>query len=276
MKIIDGKLVSSEIKENIKKEVETLIKKPTLAVISVGNDEASKVYINNKKKACKYVGFNFYHYALDEVTEKEIIDKIIKLNNDDNIDGILVQLPLPSYLNEKNIINSINPLKDVDGITETSVGKQSSKDCLFVPCTAKGIMKLLEYYNIDITSKHVVIVGRSDIVGKPTLCECLKKDAIVTICHSKTKDLSLYTKNADILIVATGKKYLIDKTMIKDNVVIIDVGITRENGILYGDVNIDVDNICYMKTPVPGGVGPMTVAMLLENTLIAFKNRHNL
>lgn len=272
MIVLNGKELSSKIKENIKNEVDKLSVKPKLAVISVGNDEASKVYVRNKEKACNLVGIDFELFHFDESTDEEIIRLIEELNFNDNINGILLQLPLPSNLNEELLINHISYSKDVDALSTISKGLQGNKDCLFVPCTAKGIIRLLDYYNIPLEGKHVVVVGRSKLVGMPVSTECLKRDATVTICHSKTKDLSYYTKQADILIVATGNKYLIDKTMIKDNSVIIDVGINRENNILYGDVNIDTESICYAKTPVPGGVGPMTVAMLLENTLLAYKN----
>lgn len=274
MEILDGKLLSNNIKEEIKNEILNYEDKPTLAVISIGNDESSKVYIANKKKACEYVGINFIHIIFDEKSkEVEIINKIHELNNNRKIDGILIQLPIPSNFNETKLINEINPDKDVDGITQVSVGKQYLTDCLFIPCTVKGIMKIFDYYNIDLEGKNVVIVGRSNIVGYPSLIECLKRNATVTICHSRTKNLKEFTKKADILIVAVGKKHLITKDMIKKDSIIIDVGITRENNKIYGDVSEDVDKVCSMKTPVPGGVGPLTVAMLLENTLIAYKNR---
>lgn len=272
MIMMDGKGLSAKIKDELKSEIDGYEKKPILAVITIGDDEASKVYVNNKKKSCEYVGISFLHFDyVSNVKEKEVIEKIEELNNDSGISGIIVQLPLPNKFDTRKIVNTISPLKDVDALTDTSIGKMMSEECVFVPCTPKGIMELLDYYKIDLTGKHVVIVGRSNLVGRPLLQECLKKNATVTICHSKTVDLEKHTTEADVLIVATGKKHLIDKRMIKKDVVIIDVGINREDGKLYGDVNPNVEEICSYLTPVPGGVGPMTVVMLLKNTLTAFK-----
>ena len=274
MKIMDGKGLSSKIKDELKCEIESYESYPCLAVISIGDNEASKIYVNNKRRACEEVGIGFIHISYgNDVTEKKVIDKIHELNNDKNVNGILLQLPLPEGFDEKKMLNEISPLKDVDGLTELSVGRQVLGDCLFVPCTALGIIELLNYYNINLAFKHVVVVGRSCLVGKPVLHECLKRDATVTICHSKTDNLSSYTKKADILIVACGKKHLIDKTMVKKDSVIIDVGINKVNGKIYGDVNPDVDELCSYRAPVPCGVGPMTVAMLLKNTLIAYKEQ---
>lgn len=272
MEILDGKTLSDKIKDNLIDKLSFFASKPKLCVISVGNDEASKVYVNNKKKSCMYVGIDFENIEYDEhVTEEELINKIKVLNNDSSVNGIIVQLPLPEALNERNIINNIIWYKDVDALSDVSIGKMNNSDCLFVPCTAKGIIRILENYSILLEGKHVVVVGRSSLVGKPVLMECLKRNATCTICHTFTNDLKQFTKTADILIVATGNKYLIDKDFIKEDTVIIDVGINRENGILYGDVNPNVEEKCSALTPVPGGVGPMTVAMLLENTIISYK-----
>ena len=277
MVILDGKKLSSKIKEEIKFELDTYESVPCLAVITIGDDEASKIYVNNKKKACEQVGIGFIHidYA-DSVEEKKVISKIHELNRDKNVSGILLQLPIPERFDERRILNEISYLKDVDGLTDLSIGKQNYEDALFIPCTAKGIIEILNNYNIEVSSKNVVVVGRSNLVGKPISRECLKRNATVTICHSKTNDLSSYTKNADILIVACGKKHIIEKSMVKKDSVIIDVGMNKIDGVLYGDVDPNVDEVCSYRTPVPGGVGPMTVAMLLKNTLIAFRKQKGL
>lgn len=272
---MDGSLLSAKIKDELRCEIESFKKVPCLAVISIGDDEASKIYINNKKKSCKQVGIGFIHIKYDEnISEETVIEKINELNNDKNVSGIIVQLPLPDKFNEEKIINEVSYLKDVDGLTYSSIGRLVSKDKLFIPCTAKGIIEILDYYNIDLTSKHVVIIGRSNLVSRPLFQELINRDATCTMCHSKTKDLSFYTKTADILIVACGKKYLIDKTMVKEGSVIIDVGINRVDGVIYGDVNPNVDEICSYRTPVPKGVGPMTVVMLLKNTMEAYKEQN--
>ena len=211
---------------------------------------------------------------LSEVKESVVINKIKELNKDVSVNGIIVQLPIPDHFNVEKIINTIDVSKDVDGLTNKSKIKRMNNEESLVPCTTKGILELLDYYKINMESKRVVVVGRSELVGTPTYQECLKRNATVTICHSKTIDLGSITKEADILIVATGHKYLIDKNMIKEGCVIIDVGISRDNGKLYGDVNPDVSDKCSYLTPVPGGVGPMTVVMLLKNTFIAYKNQH--
>lgn len=273
MTIMDGKGLSAKIKDEIKCKIDSNKSLPCLAVITIGDDEASKIYVNNKKKACEQVGIGFIHidYA-DSVEESKVIRKIHELNKDKNVSGILLQLPLPECFDERKLINEIAPNKDVDGLTYLSVGASLYKDALFIPCTAKGIIRILDYYNIELKCKNVVIIGRSNLVGKPVYLECLKRDATVTMCHSKTKNLSSFTKNADVLIVACGSKYLIDKSMIKKDSVIIDVGINKVDGKIYGDVNPNVDELCSYRTPVPGGIGPMTVAMLLENLYIAYKN----
>ena len=275
MEIMDGKNLSNIIKDDLRKEISMYVQTPILAVITIGDDEASKVYVNNKRKSCEQVGISFMHFDyLSEVKESVVINKIKELNKDVSVNGIIVQLPIPDHFNVKKIINTIDVSKDVDGLTNESKIKRMNNEESLVPCTTKGILELLDYYKINMESKRVVVVGRSELVGTPTYQECLKRNATVTICHSKTIDLGSITKEADILIVATGHKYLIDKNMIKEGCVIIDVGISRDNGKLYGDVNPDVSDKCSYLTPVPGGVGPMTVVMLLKNTFIAYKNQH--
>lgn len=275
MEIMDGKNLSNIIKDDLRKEISMYVQTPILAVITIGDDEASKVYVNNKRKSCEQVGISFMHFDyLSEVKESVVINKIKELNKDVSVNGIIVQLPIPDHFNVEKIINTIDVSKDVDGLTNESKIKRMNNEESLVPCTTKGILELLDYYKINMESKRVVVVGRSELVGTPTYQECLKRNATVTICHSKTIDLGSITKEADILIVATGHKYLIDKNMIKEGCVIIDVGISRDNGKLYGDVNPNVSDKCSYLTPVPGGVGPMTVVMLLKNTFIAYKSQH--
>lgn len=275
MEIMDGKNLSNIIKDDLRKEISMYVQTPILAVITIGDDEASKVYVNNKRKSCEQVGISFMHFDyLSEVKESVVINKIKELNKDVSVNGIIVQLPIPDNFNVDKIINTIDVSKDVDGLTNESKIRRMNNKSGLIPCTTKGILELLDYYKINMESKRVVVVGRSELVGTPTYQECLKRNATVTICHSKTKDLGSITKEADILIVATGHKYLIDKNMIKEGCVIIDVGISRDNGKLYGDVNPNVSDKCSYLTPVPGGVGPMTVVMLLKNTFIAYKNQH--
>ena len=275
MEIMDGKNLSNTIKDDLRKEISMYVQTPILAVITIGDDEASKVYVNNKRKSCEQVGISFMHFDyLSEVKESVVINKIKELNKDVSVNGIIVQLPIPDHFNVDKIINTIDVSKDVDGLTNESKIRRMNNKSSLIPCTTKGILELLDYYKINIESKRVVVVGRSELVGTPTYQECLKKNATVTICHSKTIDLGSITKEADILIVATGHKYLIDKNMIKEGCVIIDVGISRDNGKLYGDVNPNVSDKCSYLTPVPGGVGPMTVVMLLKNTFIAYKSQH--
>ena len=275
MEIMDGKNLSNIIKDDSRKEISMYVQTPILAVITIGDDEASKVYVNNKRKSCEQVGISFMHFDyLSEVKESVVINKIKELNKDVSVNGIIVQLPIPDHFNVDKIINTIDVSKDVDGLTNESKIRRMNNKSSLIPCTTKGILELLDYYKINIESKRVVVVGRSELVGTPTYQECLKRNATVTICHSKTIDLGSITKEADILIVATGHKYLIDKNMIKEGCVIIDVGISRDNGKLYGDVNPNVSDKCSYLTPVPGGVGPMTVVMLLKNTFIAYKSQH--
>ena len=275
MELLDGKVVKKKILEELKEEVLKLKRKPGLVVIQVGDDPASKVYVGQKEKMANSVGYNFQHIKFDENIEEDIIEKkIIELNNDDNVDGILVQMPLPKQLNSKKIQNLIDQYKDVDGLSDINSGMLTHNVDTLVPCTPKGIMDILEYYNISVSGKNVVIVGRSDLVGKPLASLMLNANATVTICHSKTVNLGEFTKNADILVAAVGKASLITKDMVKENSVVIDVGINRVNDKLCGDVDFDdvIDKVSYI-TPVPGGVGQMTVAELGKNVLKAYKNR---
>lgn len=277
MKILDGKSLSAKVKDELKGNVNSYFQTPILAVVTIGDDAASEVYVKNKKKACEYVGMSFIHLDYASCVKEEVVIKKIKqLNKDKSINGIIVQLPIPDNFNVSKIINTIDPAKDVDGLTNTQAGKLIQNEKCLIPCTPKGIMEIFKEYKIDLEGKHVVIVGRSNLVGKPLMLECLNKNATVTMCHSKTKDLKKYTKDADILVVAVGKKYLIDKTMVKKDSIIIDVGINRIDGKLYGDVNPNVEEVCGYLTPVPGGVGPMTVSMLLKNTFEAYKNQNGI
>lgn len=277
MKILDGKSLSAKVKDELKGNVNSYFQTPILAVVTIGDDAASEVYVKNKKKACEYVGMSFIHLDYASCVKEEVVIKKIKqLNKDKSVNGIIVQLPIPDNFNVSKIINTIDPSKDVDGLTNTQAGKLIQNEKCLIPCTPKGIMEIFKEYKIDLEGKHVVIVGRSNLVGKPLMLECLNKNATVTMCHSKTKDLKKYTKDADILVVAVGKKYLIDKTMVKKDSVIIDVGINRIDGKLYGDVNPNVEEVCGYLTPVPGGVGPMTVSMLLKNTFEAYKNQNGI
>ena len=277
MILLDGKSLSAKIKDELKGNINSYVQTPILAVITIGDDAASEVYVKNKRKACEYVGMSFLHLDYASCVKEEVVIKKIKqLNKDKSINGIILQLPIPDNFNVSKIINTIDPSKDVDGLTNTQAGKLIQNEKCLMPCTPKGIMEILKEYKIELEGKHVVIVGRSILVGKPLMLECINKNATVTICHSKTRDLKSYTKDADILIVAAGKKHLIDKTMIKKGSVIIDVGINREDGKLFGDVNPNVEEVCGYLTPVPGGVGPMTVAMLLKNTFEAYKNQNGI
>lgn len=277
MKILDGKSLSAKVKDELKGNVNSYFQTPILAVVTIGDDAASEVYVKNKKKACEYVGMSFIHLDYASCVKEEVVIKKIKqLNKDKSINGIIVQLPIPDNFNVSKIINTIDPSKDVDGLTNTQAGKLIQNEKCLIPCTPKGIMEIFKEYKIDLEGKHVVIVGRSNLVGKPLMLECLNKNTTVTMCHSKTKNLKKYTKDADILVVAVGKKYLIDKTMVKKDSVIIDVGINRIDGKLYGDVNPNVEEVCGYVTPVPGGVGPMTVSMLLKNTFEAYKNQNGI
>ncbi len=281
-KIIDGKLVSQSVKDSVKAEVEVLKEKGvevTLAVIIVGDDPASRVYVNNKKKACEYVGFKSLEYALPaETTQEELMALVDELNSRGDVNGILCQLPLPKHLDEKAIIEAISPLKDVDAFHASNVGKIMIGDYDFLPCTPAGVMEMLSYYDIDVTGKNCVVIGRSNIVGKPMGMLLLHKNGTVTITHSRTVDLKNVTNKADILVAAIGKAKFVGADMVKDGAVVIDVGMNRdENGKLCGDVDFDaVAPKCSYITPVPGGVGPMTIAMLMKNTLKACKLQNNI
>lgn len=277
MEILNGKDLSAKIKDEIKCASEEHTQTPILAVITIGDDAASAVYVRNKKKACEYVGFSFMHFDyLSEVKESVVIRKIKELNRDKTVNGILLQLPIPDHFNLEKIINTIDPRKDVDGLTTTNMGKLLSGNYGMIPCTPRGILEILDYYNVSLEGKNVCVIGRSHLVGKPIAMLCSDRNATVSICHSKTKNLKDYTSKADILIVAVGKKWLIDKSMIKKDAVIIDVGINSVEGKLYGDVNPNVEEKCSMLTPVPGGVGPMTVACLLKNTYQAYKEMNDI
>lgn len=278
MILLDGKAVASNLKSRLKQEVEELYsfgKTCGLAVIIVGDNPASKVYVRNKIAACEEVGIKSFSYAFpEETTEKDIIDLIQALNNDSSVDGILVQLPLPKHLNERNILSTIKVEKDVDGFSPYQMGKLLLGEPCLPGCTPQGIMEILHYYNLPVAGKRVVVVGRSNTVGKPMGILLLQENATVTICHSKTENLSEVTRTADILVVAIGRARFITGDMVKEGAVVIDVGMNRIDGKLCGDVDFDsVSKRCSFITPVPGGVGPMTVASLLKNTVTAAKSR---
>lgn len=281
--IISGKEVSKNVRESVKRETEHLKVKngiiPGLAVVIVGDDPASRVYVNNKKKACEEVGVISEEYALPaKTTQEELIALVKKLNTTKEINGILVQLPLPKHLDEKAVIEAISPEKDVDAFHASNVGKIMIGDYHFLPCTPAGVMELIHSENIDISGKNCVVIGRSNIVGKPMAMLLLHENGTVTITHSRTKNLSEITKEADILIAAVGKPKFVTGDMIKDGAVVIDVGMDRdENGKLCGDVDfVSVEPKASYITPVPGGVGPMTIAMLMRNTLMAAKLQNGL
>lgn len=278
-KIIDGKAVSAEVKAAVKKEVETLKENGTevgLAVVIVGNNPASRVYVNNKKKACEVCSINSYEYALpEETTQEELLDLVEKLNDDTKVDGILVQLPLPRHIDEHAVIAAISPEKDVDAFHAENVGKIMIGDYSFLPCTPAGVMELIHSIGISVSGKDCVVIGRSNIVGKPMAMLLLHESGTVTICHSKTQNLAEICKRADILVAAVGRADFVTADMVKDGAVVIDVGMNRrEDGKLCGDVKYDevFEKASYI-TPVPGGVGPMTIAMLMKNTLTAAKRK---
>lgn len=274
-RILDGKKTAQKVKDALKERVEQLKKDgltPGLAVIIVGNDSASRVYVNNKKKACEYVGIHSEEYALpEETTQDELIALVKKLNEKKDIHGILCQLPLPKHINEEAVINAIDPQKDVDAFHPVNVGKIMIGNFDFLPCTPAGVMELIDESGIDLTGKHCVVVGRSNIVGKPQAMLLLHRNATVTICHSKTENLPQVCRTADVLVVAVGRAKMVDESYIKKGAVVIDVGMDRdENGKLCGDV--DFDSACKKAgyiTPVPGGVGPMTIATLMKNAVTA-------
>ena len=269
--LIDGKAISKQIKDELKEQVAEFSAKGVkicLAVIQVGNDPASSVYVGNKKKACAYIGIDSLSYELpEETTEEELLELIDKLNKDDAVNGILVQLPVPKHIDEDKIIKAISPLKDVDGFHPMSVGALSIGQPGFVSCTPAGVIQLLKRSGIVIAGKECVVIGRSNIVGKPMAMLLLRENGTVTICHSKTKDLKEVCKRADILVVAIGRPKMIDASYIKEGATVIDVGIHRdENNKLCGDVDFEsASKVAGAITPVPGGVGPMTIAMLMHN-----------
>ena len=271
--LLDGKTVKKELLEKLKEELLTLPRQLGLTVIQVGEDPASKVYVGQKEKMALEVGYNFNHVKLDEnVTEEELLKVIDELNADELVDGILVQMPLPKRLDAKKIQNRVDPFKDVDGLCDINAGKLMHNVDTLVPCTPYGIMSMLEHYEIDVTGKNVVVIGRSDLVGKPIAQLMQNANATVTVCHSKTANLTEYTKMADILVVAIGKANFITGDMIKENAVVVDVGINRVDGKLVGDVDFtSAEEIASYITPVPGGVGQMTVAELGRNVLKAHK-----
>lgn len=279
--IIDGKLVSAAVKDRVAVEVKELNKKGInvcLAVILVGKDPASQIYVANKKKACEQLGIISKEYLLPEATtQDELLALVNKLNNDKNVNGILCQLPLPKGLDEKIVIETIDPNKDVDAFHPVNVGKIMIGNYDFLPCTPAGVMEMLSYYNIDVCGKECVVIGRSNIVGKPMSMLLLHKNGTVTTAHSRTKDLADVTRLADILVAAVGKANFVTADMVKDGAVVIDVGMNRTDGKLCGDVDFAaVQEKASYITPVPGGVGPMTIATLMQNTLTAAKRQNNL
>jgi len=279
MQIIDGKKISEELKSAIALEVSGLNSKPGLAVILVGDNAASKVYVNNKEKGCQEVGFNSIKINRDEnTTEKELLQLIQDLNNNETIDGILVQLPLPNHIDTKKVIEAIDPIKDVDGFHKENMGRLLQNNPTLRPCTPRGVMTMLEKSNINPSGLDAVVIGASNIVGRPMAIELLNAGATVTICHSKTQDLPGKVKSADIVVAAVGIPRFVQADWLKKGSVVIDVGINRlETGELVGDVDFDqAKDVVNAITPVPGGVGPMTIATLLENTLLAHKYRNKL
>jgi len=278
MMVMDGNSIKKIILDELKDEVNKLEEKPNFVVIQVGNNEASNVYIKQKAKMAEYVGYGYTHMKLDEdIKQEELLKKIEELNNDKSIHGIMVQMPLPSQIDTNKVQNAVLPEKDIDGLSDMNAGMLfHGKDALF-SCTPYGVMELLKRYNIDIASKHAVVVGRSNLVGKPMASMLLNEGATVTVCHSKTKDLAKYTKEADILIVTVGKPKLITGDMVREGAIVIDVGITRLESGLCGDVDYDSVSLkTEYITPVPGGVGPMTVAMLGVNVLKAYKMQNKI
>ncbi len=276
--IIDGKAVSAKVKEQVKEETAKSGIEAGLAVVLVGDDPASHVYVNNKKKACEFCGIKSYSYELPADTkEEELLELIDTLNGDRRVNGILVQLPLPAHIDEKRVIESISPMKDVDAFHPANVGRIMIGDYAFLPCTPAGCMELIHSAGVDVSGKSCVVIGRSNIVGKPMAMLLLHENGTVTVCHSKTKNLKEITRGADILVAAVGRANFVTGDMIKEGAVVIDVGINRlENGKLCGDVNFDEakEKAGYI-TPVPGGVGPMTIAMLMRNTLTAARIQSN-
>ncbi len=277
MKLIDGKIISAHIKQQVKAQVEELKVKgidPCLAVIIVGDDFASRTYVNNKKKTCEEVGIRSLEFAMPaETTQEELLELVNKLNADDSVNGILCQLPIPKHIDEKVILNAILPEKDVDAFHPVNAGHIMIGDCVLKPCTPAGIMEMLKYEGIDVCGKNCVVIGRSNIVGKPMAMLLLGASGTVTVCHSKTENLSEITRNADILVAAVGKAKFVTADMVKEGAVVFDVGMNRdEDGKRCGDVDFEaVKDKASHITPVPGGVGLMTVAMLMQNTVTAAK-----
>ena len=277
--ILDGKKVSRLVKEKVKEEVRELLEggapPPGLAVALVGEDSASKIYVRNKGKACEEAGITSHQYNLpDTVTQEELLSLVRDLNGREDVNGILVQLPLPSHVDSKTVLEAVDPLKDVDGFHPYNVGKLVANDINLLPCTPAGIMEILDHYRIPIEGADAVIIGRSDIVGKPMAIMLMHRHATITVCHSRTRNLAQVAAGADILIAALGKARLVTAEMVKEGAVVIDVGMNRVEGKLTGDVDFEaVSEKASHITPVPGGVGPMTVAMLLKNTLTAYREQ---
>lgn len=282
MELINGKELAKKIRGELKLEVDNLRENgiiPKLAVIMVGDDKASEVYVRNKSKACNEIGIEFEEFLLNSnIKQEELIDLIKKLNNRKDVYGILLQSPIPEHLNIREAFDTIDYRKDVDGFNPINIGKLAIGEDAFISCTPYGVIKMLEEYNIEIEGKRAVVIGRSNIVGKPLIQCLLNKNATVTICHSKTKNIAEITKEADILIAALGKPKFVKENMVKENAVVIDVGINRnEEGKLVGDVDFEnVSKKASYITPVPGGVGPMTIAMLMNNVIKATKNQNNI
>ncbi|MBQ4124142.1 bifunctional methylenetetrahydrofolate dehydrogenase/methenyltetrahydrofolate cyclohydrolase FolD [bacterium] len=272
--ILDGKALASKITENLKNEISQLSKKPKLAVILIGNDPASQIYVKNKNIKAQNIGFESLVISLPEnSTEENILEHIYILNEDKNINGILVQLPLPEHINKQKILEAIDPIKDVDGFTSYNYGRLAlGYKPYALACTPKGVMRILKEYNIEVEGKNVLIIGRSNIVGKPLSIMLQQKNATVTVAHSKTKDIKTIAKQSDIVISAIGKPKFVNKDFIKKDAIVIDVGISRTMDGICGDVDFEnIKNLCSYITPVPGGVGPMTIAMLMENTFELYK-----
>lgn len=276
MVLLDGKILSAKIKEEVKVEVTQIVKEknitPGLAVILVGNDAASATYVASKAKACKDAGiYSVVHEMPESITQEELLETINMMNNNPKLDGILVQLPLPKHIDTTTVLEAINPLKDVDGFHPYNVGRMVSNLDSFLSATPFGVMRMFEEHNIELSGKDVVVIGSSDIVGKPMASLLINKKATVTVCNSRTKDLKAHTSKADIVIIAVGVPYLLKEDMVKDGAIVIDVGINRlDTGKLVGDADFEgLKNKCSFLTPVPGGVGPMTIAMLLKNTIKA-------